>query len=56
MQSSYLNGTDINNLKLEVLESWISKLTVKDLQNAVTRYFNDEEMIKAVMHPEKTEQ
>lgn len=56
MQSSFLNGTDLNNIKLENLEGWIEKLTVTDLQSAVTRYFNDEQKIQVVMHPERTEE
>jgi predicted Zn-dependent peptidase len=55
MQSSFLNGTDLNNIKLESLEGWIEKLTAADLQNAVAKYFNDDEKIQVIMHPEKTE-
>jgi zinc protease len=56
MQSSFLNGTDLNNIKLESLEGWIEKLTAADLQNAVAKYFNDDEKIQVIMHPEKTEE
>jgi predicted Zn-dependent peptidase len=56
MQSSFLNGTDLNNIKLETLEGWIDKLTVKDIQNAISKYFNDDQKIQVIMHPEKTEE
>ncbi len=56
IQSSYLNGTDLENIKLETLEGWIKKLSAKDLQMAVGKYFNKDQMIKAVMHPERMEE
>jgi zinc protease len=56
MQNSYIEGTDLENLKLETLEGWIKKLSAKDLQMAVEKYFDREQMIKAVMHPERMEE
>ena len=52
MQNSVEDGTDIKNIQLETLESWIDKLTPADLQKAAQKFFNNDEMIQIVMHPD----
>jgi zinc protease len=53
--NSWINKTDLTQaVALEMLEKRISSLQEDELKKAARKYFSDRELIRVMMHPEKT--
>jgi zinc protease len=54
MLSSWMNATDLySETQLEILEKRIAMLDAEVLKKAARKYFDENELITVVMHPEK---